>query len=179
MIDRIPTKPGRIKLTDEQGNVTYYTMERADEPLEMGTPLNKGTLLSDDTTELLGFENLESVVPDNALEMLAFLAGSALRFDGNCDWEDLPNIHIELGEYNHSNAGLTTYDLKGNFSSPPIILGQMVDISSGRVLNAYATDESHFVAVVYMLMNSPASSTGTFRYVAIGLGDPGFTINIS
>lgn len=45
MIDRQPSKPGRIKLTNEAtGAVTYYVMERADEPTEVGTPLNRATL---------------------------------------------------------------------------------------------------------------------------------------
>lgn len=44
MIDRQPTKPGRIKLTDDSGNAKYYYMERADEPTIEGTPLSKATL---------------------------------------------------------------------------------------------------------------------------------------
>lgn len=45
MIDRQPTKPGRIKLTNEAtGEVAYFIMERADEPNVAGTPLNRATL---------------------------------------------------------------------------------------------------------------------------------------
>ena len=44
MENRVPTKPGRIKLTDDSGNAKYYYMERADEPTVEGTPLNKATL---------------------------------------------------------------------------------------------------------------------------------------
>lgn len=46
MLDRQPTKPGRIKLTDDNGNTQYYYMERADEPIEEGTPINKNTLFN-------------------------------------------------------------------------------------------------------------------------------------
>lgn len=46
MENRVPTKPGRIKLTDDSGNVKYYFMERADEPTTEGTPLNKATLFA-------------------------------------------------------------------------------------------------------------------------------------
>lgn len=42
MQDRIPLHPGRIKLTQVSGNI--YDMERADEPLQVGTPLNKSNL---------------------------------------------------------------------------------------------------------------------------------------
>ena len=40
--DRIPRKPNRILITPENGAAPFYaTWERADEPLEGGTPLNK------------------------------------------------------------------------------------------------------------------------------------------
>ena len=41
--DRIPQKPGRVKITPENGTAYYATMERADEPIEPGTPLNAGS----------------------------------------------------------------------------------------------------------------------------------------
>ena len=46
MNDRISSKPNRIKITHENGSVEYVTWERADEPLQEGTPLNKATLFS-------------------------------------------------------------------------------------------------------------------------------------
>ncbi len=44
MKDRIPTLPGRMKIIRSDGTTEYVTMERADEPTEVGTPLNKATL---------------------------------------------------------------------------------------------------------------------------------------
>lgn len=41
--DRISTYPNRYKLTDADGNESYVTMERADEPIRNGTPLNADT----------------------------------------------------------------------------------------------------------------------------------------
>jgi hypothetical protein len=38
--DRVPQKPGRVKITPEDGTAFYATMERADEPIEVGTPLH-------------------------------------------------------------------------------------------------------------------------------------------
>ena len=38
--DRVPQKPGRVKITPENGTAYYATMERADEALIEGTPLN-------------------------------------------------------------------------------------------------------------------------------------------
>lgn len=48
--DRIPTYPGRVRLTPVPGQENVYDMVRADEPIEPGTPINK-TL----------FENLASI----------------------------------------------------------------------------------------------------------------------
>ena len=38
--DRVPQKPGRVKITPEEGSAFYATMERADDPIVDGTPLN-------------------------------------------------------------------------------------------------------------------------------------------
>ena len=40
--DRVPQKPGRVKITPENGTAFYATMERADEPIQEGTPLSAG-----------------------------------------------------------------------------------------------------------------------------------------
>ena len=40
--DRVPQKPGRVKITPENGPAFYATLERADEPVQEGTPLNAG-----------------------------------------------------------------------------------------------------------------------------------------
>lgn len=39
--DRVPTYPGRVKLTKTNGSSEYVTMERADAPTQEGTPINK------------------------------------------------------------------------------------------------------------------------------------------
>ena len=65
MENRVPTKPGRIKLTDDSGNIKYYTMERADEPTTEGTPLNKATLFDSVNENRFGCE-----LPSGAFELL-------------------------------------------------------------------------------------------------------------
>ena len=39
--DRIPTYPGRVKMTPVEGQPNTYDMVRADAPIEVGTPINK------------------------------------------------------------------------------------------------------------------------------------------
>lgn len=41
VVDRVPTYPNRIKITRQDGTSEYVTWERADEPTEAGTPINK------------------------------------------------------------------------------------------------------------------------------------------
>lgn len=48
MKDRIPTSPGRVKITRSDGTTEYVTLERADEPTQVGTPLNKASLFTDE-----------------------------------------------------------------------------------------------------------------------------------
>lgn len=52
--DRIPTHVGRIKLTPVDGQPDLFIMERADEPLELGTPMNKATFDSITLSRLTG-----------------------------------------------------------------------------------------------------------------------------
>ena len=47
MKNRVPTYPGRVQLTPVSGDI--YDLTRADEPVEVGTPLNKASLLNDTT----------------------------------------------------------------------------------------------------------------------------------
>lgn len=54
MIDRQPTKPGRIKLTADPNAEGYYYMERADEPTVEGSPINKATLFTDTNANRTG-----------------------------------------------------------------------------------------------------------------------------
>ena len=44
IVDRVPTYAGRVKLTPVSGQADVFTMERADEPINEGTPINKATL---------------------------------------------------------------------------------------------------------------------------------------
>ena len=54
MKDRIPKYAGRVKLIPVANQPNVYDMVRADEPLQEGTPLNKATLLNDETATSLG-----------------------------------------------------------------------------------------------------------------------------
>ena len=69
MQDREPTYPGRVTLTPVYGLANTYDMERADRPLQEGTPINKASLLKDATAALFGKTN--AAVPDDILNLLS------------------------------------------------------------------------------------------------------------
>lgn len=73
MKDRVPTYPGRTKITREDGTVEHVILERADDPVEEGTPLNKGTLLDDTACTVLRIP--PTAVPNDAFLALAAGAG--------------------------------------------------------------------------------------------------------
>ena len=52
--DRVPTHPGRVKLTPVAGAENTYTMERADEPMVAGTPIDKALFNSIIQSRLTG-----------------------------------------------------------------------------------------------------------------------------
>lgn len=74
MKDRVPKYPGRVYVTPENGGAPYYaTIERADEPVEVGTPLNKANLLSDQTVEKYMFpESVNDPTVNDAFDVLAW-----------------------------------------------------------------------------------------------------------
>lgn len=69
MQNREPTYPGRVTLTPVAGLANTYDMERADQPLQQGTPLTKATFLKDATAALFGKTN--AAVPDDILSLLS------------------------------------------------------------------------------------------------------------
>ena len=70
MQDRIPTYPGRWKLTNvATGEVIIVDAVRADDATQDGTPMNKATFLKDATAALFGLTAL--AVPDDVLAAIA------------------------------------------------------------------------------------------------------------
>lgn len=87
MQDRVPLYPGRVTLIPVQGLANTYTMTRADQPTQEGTPLNKESLLRDETAALYGLN--DQATPDDILQAnktehnsLDRLARSALGASG-------------------------------------------------------------------------------------------------
>lgn len=65
MEDRQSARPGRVKLTFDDGTVKYATLERADEPTVVGSPLNKNTLFNSNNSSRYGCD-----LPSQAFEAI-------------------------------------------------------------------------------------------------------------
>ncbi len=67
MKDRTPTYPGRVRLTPVAGQENVFDLQMADQPVEEGTPINKATLLTDETAAALGLDPAEDPTVDEAI----------------------------------------------------------------------------------------------------------------
>ena len=111
MQDREPTYPGRVTLTPVYGLANTYDMERADRPLQEGTPLNKANLLSDATAAaikaLLASQSDDPETPNDALAILAQAVDAAATKANAVDSRG--NCEIYYGSYvgNSSNTTVT------------------------------------------------------------------------
>lgn len=112
--------PGRIKLTFEDGSTKYAVMERADNPVVEGDPLNPYTLLKDETCTMLGGDP-ETMVPDDAFQMLAALAASG---GGSGDVGELEDTAFVVGTFTNSGAGWNTFKFRQPFEGVPNVVCQ-------------------------------------------------------
>lgn len=123
MVDRVPLYPGRVKMTPVSGQANIYDMERADQPTQAGTPLNKTTLLKDSTAALYG---LTDATPDDVFKLLHTQIGDTLttaRKDLGSSWllcngdnitkAEFPDLYEVLSE-SQGNTGFNTAEFAKN-----------------------------------------------------------------
>lgn len=95
-----PGKEGRVLITPEGGGTPFYaTLEMADDAIDIGTPLNKHSLLKDTTASIFGL-GIEAL-PDEVLQILG-------RFNGG-----LGNDYIWAKQKLETQVNLVPFD---NFS---------------------------------------------------------------
>lgn len=71
MEDRQSANPGRVKFTLDDGTVMLGTIERADSPSVIGTPINKNTLFNSKNTE-----RYVADLPSEAFELIGKVWGT-------------------------------------------------------------------------------------------------------
>ena len=110
MRDRIPLDPGRVLITPEDGTAAFYAvMTRADNPTQEGTPLNKASLLTDETEAAL----FGSAADRTVNQAFHFIAGKLALISGNLAEIDLTVVTASGNPVaNMPIAG--TFDADGN-----------------------------------------------------------------
>lgn len=93
MKDRVPTYPGRVKLTPVVGQTNIYDLEMADQPTENGTGLNKAlfdySMAAIGTTA--GTANALTLAGDGGFTLTD---GSTIRFKLHVSSGDSPTINV-------------------------------------------------------------------------------------
>lgn len=105
VVDRIPTYPGRVRLTKVAGSTDIYDLVRADSPIEEGTPLNKALFdqkaytLTEDVTVYVSNTNGNDLTGDGT-SALPF-ATIQMAVDSLPKWLDghIAYIDIAAGTY--------------------------------------------------------------------------------
>ena len=158
--------PGRIKLTLDDGRVVYAKLKRADEPLVEGHALNPFNLLKDETCTMLGGDP-ETMVPDDAIQMLAALACSG--GSGSGDVGDLEDTAFEVGQFTNAAAGWCTFNFREAFDEIPKVILQPVNFTGWvEIRNISKTGFQYCLRQPYFTAGTDGSvTTGTF-YTARG-----------
>jgi hypothetical protein len=92
--DRIPTHAGRVKLTPVSGQPDTFTMERADEPTEPGTPIDKAAFDSIIKSRLTG----RFYAPTTAREAEA-TATATVNLIPSSGWTNESTTYAKNGNY--------------------------------------------------------------------------------
>ena len=111
--DRVSTYPNRYVVTAKDGSESYIVLERADEPIEPGTPLNAETFneMFEDVKQYAS-DTINDVVVANRLTDK--IGGKAL-YVGEGNYTYKPNgwmpdffiLHLEFAESDHTATVLT------------------------------------------------------------------------
>lgn len=187
MKDRVPKYPGRVKITQSDGTSEYVTIERADEPVSgnEGTPLNKATLLSDDTATMIGFTSSDNPTVDDALQGLyehicqrgfmesGYYTGTGVTLERSLSFDFAPKaIFISAESLAQLQYVIMTDMLPTSYSSGTNALFTLSGGSSDYY--QYAKKSSDGTSITWRPYNSkygygsPNASGTKYYYVAIG-----------
>lgn len=166
MKDRVPAYPGRVKLNPVDGQDGVYDMLRADEPIQDGTPLNKATLLTDETAARFGLSDDATVNDALANAQRNFPVGTIVG-SARPDVSDL--LGGEWALCNGANIYATEYPELAVFLQKD---GYQTAEVAGILLQDVACYNGTWVAVGY------AAATGGHPYILISTDPAGtWTVN--
>lgn len=105
MKDRVPLYPGRVKLLPVAGQENTYDMVRADSPTQEGTPLNKATLLTDETAKNINLKQSDPTVNDALIAIFDRTKGMGDHLWAKCIWENPTEEQSDVANFRLTGAG--------------------------------------------------------------------------
>jgi hypothetical protein len=165
--DRVPTYPGRIKLTKPDGTSEYYTLERADAPTQEGTPINKAL-----------FDSIKADFDTKAPKLNPTFNGKAL-IQGDAPeielWDPVSDSRARIYKDANANAdyGTIIADIDVNGDRDLLRLRRAATLADKLALLVEQPNNTHTTYQVYGAHNKPwGSYTGngvtSVRQVATG-----------
>lgn len=166
MQDRISAYPGRVKLTPVAGQADTYDLTRADQPTQEGTPLNKASLLSDETVQEwsryghIWDKGDSEVTPDDVLARISQLRGRSngiATLDASGKLRESQQPDPTPVETSGTSLNLTSYDyaFSGTSKTATITSLPSSGVSNGIYFygSAWATGEGLSPGDVIKLTN--------------------------
>lgn len=178
MKDRVPKYPGRVKITHADGTSEYVTLERADEPVSgnEGTPLNKATLLSDDTAAMLGFSTDDDPTVNEALATIhKMFYPSYMAFCTNANSDSLDaafgknneDLILNIGKQLYMYSAFKGVNLSDGNKKLLLPADKFEDICKNKALSDIVCDTDN----IFKLVNASPFAIGKFEGINRGIAD--------
>lgn len=128
--NRVPSREGRVDLVPIEGETNKYTLTRADEPLEAGTPINKELL--DEFLAASGVTTGTEAALELAQDGYQLGDGYAVRFKLNTDISDSYGTTLNI-----NGTGAKPLKASGGYPFGTITAGTWVNAIYDAVEDAY------------------------------------------
>lgn len=187
MQNRVSLYPGRVILTPVSGQENTYDMVRADEPTQEGTPLNKATLLSDETASALELSQSNPTVNDALYKLFqrsyskedCLSSATATLFGLGADAVPDDALKYIPTKFNAGWVALVKYTLAGSYTwtAPDLFNGESYYIGV-LIVGAGGSGAASKVANSNSVYSQPSGGASGFSHTYICKVNPGDTFNI-
>ena len=169
--DRVPTYPGRVKLTRTNGTSEYCTLERADAPTQEGTPINKAL-----------FDSIEADIDDKAPKLNPTFNGKML-IQGDAPeielWDPVSDSRTRIYKDANANAdyGTVIADVDVNGDRDLLRLRRAAALADKLALLVEQPNGTHTTYQIYGAHNKPwgtYTGTGTATVRQVNTSGNGF-----
>lgn len=155
MKDRVPTYPGRIKLIPVDTGNGIYDIQRMDEPVESGTPLNKENLLSDTVSQEIFGDTEDHTVSEALLSLRN--ADADIVFKKIGEYEVNGSLESYSGYYNTSKE-IFGINLDDVLLSKKLVL---VTVKKGLYVSGYNNYENSSRGIGLAICNGSYNQYGS------------------